>query len=125
MVGAVPILAQLCEHDRTVEQAWLCHPCVRHVVKIPKEGGFCGYRNIQMMISYFQGTMEEGWGGDGTPSVLELQDWIEEAWDAGFNPQGRVETGGIRGTRKYIGTPEVGGIRLSRKYTQGIYPGFN
>lgn len=32
---------------------------------------------------------------------------IEDAWDAGINLEGRIETGGIRGTRKYIGTPEV------------------
>ena len=32
---------------------------------------------------------------------------IESAWDKGINDTGRVETGGIRGTRKYIGTPEA------------------
>ncbi|KAK4984079.1 hypothetical protein LTR50_006821 [Elasticomyces elasticus] len=32
---------------------------------------------------------------------------IEQAWDLGYNKFGRDQTGGIRGTRKYIGTPEV------------------
>lgn len=32
---------------------------------------------------------------------------IEDAWDQGFNESGRVQTGGIRGTRKHIGTPEA------------------
>lgn len=41
------------------------------------------------------------------PSVLELQDMIERAWDMGFNSHGRIATGGIRGTRKHIGTSEV------------------
>ena len=41
------------------------------------------------------------------PSVLHLQDMIERAWDMGFCTYGRIETGGIKGTRKYIGTPEV------------------
>ena len=41
------------------------------------------------------------------PSIFQIQEWIETAWDRGINPQGRLETGGIRGTRKYIGTPEV------------------
>jgi hypothetical protein len=41
------------------------------------------------------------------PSIFQIQDFIEEAWDMGINPQGRTETGGIKGTRKYIGTPEV------------------
>jgi zinc finger-containing ubiquitin peptidase 1 len=42
------------------------------------------------------------------PSIFQIQDLIEEAWDMGINAQGRAETGGIKGTRKYIGTPEVG-----------------
>lgn len=41
------------------------------------------------------------------PSVLELQDMIERAWDMGFNSHGRIAMGGIRGTRKHIGTSEV------------------
>lgn len=41
------------------------------------------------------------------PTIFEIQDWIEEAWDFGINAAGRVETGGIKGTRKYIGTPDV------------------
>ncbi|KAL8976058.1 MAG: hypothetical protein Q9177_006925, partial [Variospora cf. flavescens] len=36
-----------------------------------------------------------------------LQELIESAWDRGINAVGKVETGGIRGTRKYIGTPET------------------
>ena len=38
---------------------------------------------------------------------------IERAWDMGFNVNGRIETGGICGTRKYIGTPEVSFVRES------------
>jgi hypothetical protein len=41
------------------------------------------------------------------PSIFKIQDYIEHAWDLGINAQGRIETGGIRGTRKYIGTPDV------------------
>ncbi len=42
------------------------------------------------------------------PSTLKLQQMIEEAWDQGINPDGRLQTGGITGTRKHIGTQEVG-----------------
>ena len=41
------------------------------------------------------------------PTIFDIQEYIETAWDLGFNTQGRIETGGIRGTRKYIGTPDV------------------
>lgn len=49
--GILPILSQLCEQDRSLSKVYLCHPDVQHVGKLAKEGGFCGYRNIQMMVS--------------------------------------------------------------------------
>ncbi len=72
-------------------------------------GGFCGYRTIQMMTSFVIGAKFQGYQHfkKKIPSVFRIQDWIEEAWDAGINSQGRAETGGIRMTRKYIGTLEA------------------
>jgi zinc finger-containing ubiquitin peptidase 1 len=72
-------------------------------------GGFCGYRNIQMMVSYIVGSGSYGVEqlGNQIPSIFDIQDYIETAWDQGINSKGRIETGGVRGTRKYIGTPEV------------------
>ena len=105
----VPALARLSHLDPTVERAFYCHPAVRHIAKMPKEGGFCGYRNIQMLISYIRDAQAEGqWHFQGKiPSILKLQDMIEHAWEMGFNSIGKIETGGIRLTRKYIGTPEA------------------
>ena len=105
----IPVLSQLCEQDNSVDRVFFCDPSVRHVFKLPKEGGFCGYRNIQMMVSYIQDSRADGHEQfpGRLPSILTLQDMIEQAWDMGFNSTGRVETGGIIGTRKYIGTSEV------------------
>ncbi|EHL01694.1 putative Zinc finger with UFM1-specific peptidase domain protein [Glarea lozoyensis 74030] len=107
--GILPVLQQLLEQDRGVEWAFLCHPAVRHVSKLKREGGFCGYRNIQMLSSYIVGVKSQGHDNlkDKIPSIFEIQDHIEMAWDLGINVQGRDETGGIRGTRKYIGTSEA------------------
>ena len=107
--GIISILAQLSALDRTVKKAYYCHPSTIHIGKTPKEGGFCGYRNIQMLLSYIQGAKAQGHEEfpGRTPGILKLQDNIEDAWDKGINEIGRVQTGGIRGTRKYIGTPEV------------------
>ncbi|KAL8996767.1 MAG: hypothetical protein Q9169_003790 [Polycauliona sp. 2 TL-2023] len=107
--GVVSVLAQLCEQDNMLAKVYLCHPGVQHVFKMAKEGGFCGYRNIQMMISYVQAARSRGHEmfPGRLPSVLELQELIESAWEQGINTAGKVETGGIRGTRKYIGTPEA------------------
>jgi hypothetical protein len=80
-----------------------------------KEGGFCGYRNIQMLITYIRGAKASGFEHfhGKIPSILKLQDLIEQAWDMGYNSAGKIETGGIRLTRKYIGTPEAQALFLS------------
>ncbi|WEW56289.1 hypothetical protein PRK78_001732 [Emydomyces testavorans] len=113
--GIIPVLVQLCELDETVERAFLCDPNVRHVFKMPKEGGFCGYRNIQMLVSFIQDAKAPGWEHfpGRIPTILHLQEMIEHAWDMGINSNGRVETGGIRGTRKYIGTSEAQALLFS------------
>jgi zinc finger-containing ubiquitin peptidase 1 len=107
--GIIPALAQLCEQDSSVKTAYLCHPSVQYITKTRGEGSFCGYRNIQMLISYFVESKAQGCElfPNGVPSILQLQDLIEDAWDRGINAKGRLETGGIRGTRKHIGTPEA------------------
>lgn len=107
--GVIQVLGRLCAQDNSVEAVYLCHPAVRCISKIKNGGDLCGYRNIQMIISYISGARAQGSEHfpDCLPSVLDLQDLIEEAWDKGINSDGRVETGGLRGTRKYIGTPEV------------------
>jgi len=112
----IPVLARLSKLDRNISRAFYCDPSVRHVAKLPKEGGFCGYRNIQMLISYIRDAKAPGhkyFDKKRLPSILRLQDMIEDAWDQGYNAVGRKETGGIRMTRKYIGTPEAQALLLS------------
>lgn len=105
----IPVLAKLCEEDKSVQRAFFCSPKVRHICKMSREGGFCGYRNIQILVSYIKKSQSPGHEHfpDGVPTILNLQNRIEQAWDMGFNSMGRTETGGIKGTRKFIGTPEV------------------
>ena len=107
--GLVPALADLCRQDRAVSKAWFCSPGARHIFKMRREGGFCGYRNIQMQVSWMQHHQHPGFEffGMDTPNILDLQATIEDAWKSGINSSGKAETGGIIGTRKYIGTPEA------------------
>lgn len=107
--GTIPVLHHMLEQSSTTEYAYLCDPCVKHVSRLPKEGGFCGYRNIQTVVSYIMGAKFPGYNlfGEDLPSIFDIQNIIENAWDMGINAQGRIETGGIRWTRKYIGTPEA------------------
>ncbi|KAJ5787447.1 hypothetical protein N7457_002437 [Penicillium paradoxum] len=111
----IPALVQLCDQDKSVQRAFFCSPKVRHICKMRHEGGFCGYRNIQMVVSWLQKSRAFGYEHfpPKGPTILELQDMIESAWDMGFNSSGRAETGGIKDTRKFIGTPEAQALFMS------------
>ncbi|OBT65994.1 hypothetical protein VE03_03195 [Pseudogymnoascus sp. 23342-1-I1] len=107
--GVMPVLENLIEQDPDTAYAYTCHPSVEHVSKLKNEGGFCGYRNIQMLASYIVNNKSQGYYHfkDKLPTIFQIQEFIEHAWDVGINTVGRAETGGIIGTRKYIGTPEA------------------
>lgn len=130
--GVIEVLGQLLDENPTTTWAYLCHPSIQHVSKLKREGkspscsatvlsvgivsdlpsgGFCGYRNIQMLSSYIVGARAQGHEHfhRRIPSIFKIQDFIERAWDMGINARGRIETGGVKGSRKYIGTPEVRG----------------
>ncbi|KAK4690747.1 zinc finger-containing ubiquitin peptidase 1, partial [Lecanoromycetidae sp. Uapishka_2] len=47
-------------------------------------------------------------------SIFALQELIEEAWDNGVNDHGRIQTGGVRHTRKYVGTSEAQALFKNR-----------
>jgi zinc finger-containing ubiquitin peptidase 1 len=68
-----------------------------------------------MLSSYIIGARAQGahvFKGH-LPSIFDIQEYIEAAWDRGINAAGRTETGGVRGTRKYIGTPEAQAMFIS------------
>jgi hypothetical protein len=110
--GVLPVLRRLIDFDPYIHHAYLCHPKVIQIGKEKNEGGFCGFRNIQMQVSYLQRTRAPGsqhFPGQ-TPGILELQDHIEDAWDNGIHWYSREQIGRLKGTRKWIGTLEVGDL---------------
>jgi hypothetical protein len=125
--GLIPVIARLCVASSSNTQiVHLCHPSVQHVHKGTNPGQFCGYRNIQMLVSFIQGTKARGHERFGTelPGILQIQDLIEEAWDGDSQNLGKQETGGIRNTRKWIGTPEVCNHHVRRSpYLSNYGPG--
>ncbi|GAM84118.1 hypothetical protein ANO11243_021100 [Dothideomycetidae sp. 11243] len=95
---AIPLLADLLHQDDNVKEAFLCREDAVQIFKLRDEGQhFCAYRNMQMMLA----DQPRPW------TVPDLQAAIERAWDKGFNSHGRIETGGIVGTRKHVGTSEA------------------
>lgn len=113
--GLIPVLAQLSDSDPDVKFSFLCNSTVRHVFKLRGEGDFCGYRNIGCLISYIRGACASGHEHfpKGVPTILELQNMIEHAWDQGYNTASRNDIGHVKNTRKYIGTSEVRILLLS------------
>jgi hypothetical protein len=103
----IPILANLLQTSQNVEVAYLSNPSTIQIEKLPSEGAhFCGYRNIQMLWLGLHASNEKLLS-ERKPSIPEIQEMIEAAWDAGINSHGRAQTGGVKGTRKHIGTSEV------------------
>lgn len=107
--GVLPILRRLIENDHNTYMAYLCHPSVKQIGKDKNEGGFCGYRNIQMQVSYLQGTKAPGCQHfpGRTPGILDIQDHIENAWNNDVHQYSRKQIGQLKNTRKWIGTLEV------------------
>ncbi|RYO98481.1 hypothetical protein DL764_007077 [Monosporascus ibericus] len=89
----IPVIEQLLQQSPATRYAYLCHPCVQHISKLRREGGFCGYRNIQMLASYIVGTDGPGAAQfrGKIPSIFRIQDYIENAWDRGINAHGSCE----------------------------------
>ncbi|KAF2423315.1 DUF1671-domain-containing protein [Tothia fuscella] len=111
-IGVLPVLRRLIEYDPYVRIAYLCHPTVKQIGKDKYEGGFCGYRSIQMQVSYLQGCKAPGCEHfpGRTPSIFELQDQIETAWDNKIHWHSRSQIGVLKYTRKWIGTLEAHAI---------------
>lgn len=110
--AVLPVLRRLIEYDSHSRMAYLCHPTVKQIGKDKYEGGFCGYRSIQMQLSYLQGSKAPGsehFPGR-TPGILQLQDHIEHAWDSGIHWYSRSQIGILKNTRKWIGTLEVSAL---------------
>jgi len=102
--GIIFVLSEICAMDKTTSRTYLCHNAVRHVYKIQCAGQFCGYWAIQTVLTCLQ-YMDPA-GPQWIPNVLQIQNAIEAAWDRGLCEIARTELGGIRNTRKWIGSTE-------------------
>ncbi|KAJ7168151.1 peptidase family C78-domain-containing protein [Mycena crocata] len=72
----------------------------------------CGYRNFLMACASLMDQTSQPLyfpllDYPLPPSVRNLQQWIEDAWDAGFDKEGKRELKKLVGTRKWIGTSDL------------------
>ncbi|KAI1410982.1 DUF1671-domain-containing protein [Hypoxylon sp. FL1857] len=105
----IPVISQLFQLSPTTQYAYFCSPATQRISKLKNEGGFCGYRNIQMLVSYIINTNSPGAAafGSNIPDIFQIQDLIEDGWESGINRAARDMVGVLRRTRKYIGTAEA------------------
>lgn len=49
------------------------------------------------------------------PGIRTVQSWMTDAWDAGFDPEGKKHFGGkVKGTKEWIGTADVAAMMLNK-----------
>ncbi|TFK25036.1 hypothetical protein FA15DRAFT_591235, partial [Coprinopsis marcescibilis] len=114
--GLIPVLkrALLKSHARgETRKAALCYD---QAVLIRQEkwdmGWGCGYRNFLMacaclMVQPFQPMYFPLLDSPTTPSIRNLQTWIEDAWGKGFDREGQKQLKTLVGTRRWIGTADL------------------
>eukprot|EP01031_Cornospumella_fuschlensis_P040282 gene40282-49082_t len=110
----------LCSHDRL----YLSNPFPEHHTQ---RGGFgakwsCGYRNIQTLCSALMTIPDyKPKLFARSPSIHEVQQSIENAWKAGFDPEGaRQLDHKLCGTNKWIGATECAVFFRSRGFRARI-----
>ncbi|XP_055330972.1 zinc finger-containing ubiquitin peptidase 1-like [Paramacrobiotus metropolitanus] len=108
--GLISRISQILrEDDRT--ETFLLADEFAHFASDPEDYGWsCGYRNAQMLISAMLSIprCKEQWrarlGSCFVPSILYLQQLMQQAWNAGWDPQGNTEhRGEIIGSKNWLG----------------------
>lgn len=114
--GLIPLLKTHLNKSHAAGNTRRATLCYDRAVLINREvwdaGWGCGYRNYMMacaalMDQPFQPMYFPLLDHPTPPSVRNLQQWIEDAWKAGFDPEGARQLKQLVGTRKWIGTSDV------------------
>ncbi|KAF5391761.1 hypothetical protein D9757_001746 [Collybiopsis confluens] len=114
--GLIPVLkrALLKSHAKgTTTRAVLCYERTVHICRQAWDATWgCGYRNFLMccaalMDQPYQPTYFPLLDQPIPPGIRNLQSWIEEAWNNGFDPEGHAELKKLVNTRKWIGTSDL------------------
>ncbi|KAF9964707.1 hypothetical protein BGZ70_006059 [Mortierella alpina] len=126
VVNIIPKTRLLLEASKVqgvTRQAYLADPSVVFYQSDKTDRAWgCGYRNLQMMLSYVvsQGVarQDESFPASGAaatiPTITELQRQLEYAWQSGFDPPGAEQLRHkVEGTKKWIGTTEAWSVLCS------------
>ncbi|PPQ78523.1 hypothetical protein CVT25_011795 [Psilocybe cyanescens] len=96
-----------------IRRAVLCYENVVHVNREPWDASWgCGYRNFLMACTSLVNQTQQPLyfprlDSPLSPSIRNLQIWIEAAWKEGFDDEGRRELKKLVNTKKWIGTSDL------------------
>jgi len=90
----------------------LCSDVDHYSTGFGDAGWGCGYRNLQMVLSYLMkfSPLKKGlFQGCGyVPTIPCLQGWLEKAWKAGIDKEGAKQLNNhVYNTKQFIGTSEI------------------
>ncbi|KAG0042085.1 hypothetical protein BGZ83_000917 [Gryganskiella cystojenkinii] len=122
MIEKVRILLDWSKRQGFTDRAYLADTSVLFCQSDKSDRGWgCGYRNIQMMLSYVAAQQHQHPSPSSNhndhlelPSIIDLQQQIEYAWSHGFDPAGaRQLANKVLETNKWIGTTEAWSVLSS------------
>ncbi|KAG0273783.1 hypothetical protein BGZ95_010399 [Linnemannia exigua] len=123
LIDKARVLLETSLAQGVTQQAFLADPSVMFFQSDKTDRGWgCGYRNIQMMLSYVVGQTEpaattastSATADNNIPTIPELQRQLEYAWTTGFDEQGAGQLGHkVKDTQKWIGTTEAWSVLSS------------
>ncbi|KAF7338646.1 hypothetical protein MVEN_02091000 [Mycena venus] len=114
--GLIPLLKTHLNNSHSKGHTRRAVLCYERAVLVTREvwdaGWGCGYRNFLMACTALMDQQSEPMyfpllDHPSPPSVRNLQHWIEDAWNDGFDPEGARQLRPLVGSRKWIGTSDV------------------
>ncbi|OLL24924.1 Zinc finger with UFM1-specific peptidase domain protein [Neolecta irregularis DAH-3] len=105
-------IADILASDPTVKEAVLVDSSTEFIGSQRADLGWgCAYRNMMMLMSYIRKKRSNEYHcalGNRNVDIYTLQMAIEQGWNRGLDPEGRVQLRGrLTGTKKWIGPTEV------------------
>lgn len=114
ITGIIDALAELLRRDDKVQVAYLCNEAVTQIARLPSEGAYCGYRNIQVICLAVQNIapIQSRDVLKRKLTIPRVQTMIDDIYASGLYAHVSNKLDTVAGTKTYIGTPEAEAIML-------------